>query len=131
MPNRSLLPWIKAIPTFFASLPPYLLTYVYFRLTRIPTWTRLDAKWWGCSVTGPVKGERDESGVPVFTLHYDAFEAFEEADHNVTFVDKYRLIHLEDGAEMTWKKEGHEVDREALMASLADEDVDLQEVYPA
>lgn len=64
----------------------------------------------------------------MFTLHYDAYEAFEEADHDVCFVDKYRLLHLEDGAEMTWKVEGGEVDREAVMASLSGEDVDLQEV---
>ena len=37
-------------------------------------------------------------------------------------------MHLEDGAEMTWKREGQEVDREAVLASLAGEDVDLQEV---
>lgn len=41
---------------------------------------------------------------------------------------RYRLVHLEDGAEMTWKREGQEVDREAVLASLAGEDVDLQEV---
>lgn len=29
---------------------------------------------------------------------------------------------------MTWKREGEEVDREAVLASLADEDVNLQEV---
>lgn len=29
---------------------------------------------------------------------------------------------------MTWKREGQEVDREAVLASLADEDVNLQEV---
>ncbi|CAM9485879.1 unnamed protein product [Laminaria digitata] len=91
-------------------------------------------KWWGCSVTGAKTGERggDEGeALPVFTLHYDAFQAFEEADHDVCFVDKYRLLHLEDGAEMTWKVEGGEVDREAVMASLSGEDVDLQEVIAA
>lgn len=86
------------------------------------------AQWWGCTLAGAVPGQRDEEGLPVFTLHYDAYEAFEEVDHNVSFVDKYRLIHLEDGAEMMWKKEGEEMDREAVMASLADEAVDLQEV---
>lgn len=85
-------------------------------------------QWWGCSLAGAVSGQRDEEGHPVFTLHYDAYDAFEEVDHNVSFVDKYRLIHLEDGAEMMWKKEGEEMDREAVMASLADEAVDLQEV---
>lgn len=44
------------------------------------------------------------------------------------FFVRYRLVHLEDGAEMTWKREGEEVDREAVLASLADEDVNLQEV---
>ncbi|CAM9165934.1 unnamed protein product [Ectocarpus fasciculatus] len=89
-------------------------------------------KWWGCSVAGAKTGERDEEeGRPVFTLHYDAYEAFEEADHDVCFVDRYRLVHLEDGAEMTWKREGEEVDREAVLASLADEDVNLQEVMAA
>lgn len=29
---------------------------------------------------------------------------------------------------MTWKREGQEVDREAVLASLANEDVNLQEV---
>lgn len=86
------------------------------------------AQWWGCTVAGAVPGERDESGLPVFSLHYDAFQAFEEADHDVTFTDAFRLTHLEDGAEMTWKKEGQEVDKDAVMASLANEDVDLQEV---
>lgn len=38
------------------------------------------------------------------------------------------MVHLEDGSEMTWKREGEEVDRDAVLASLADEDVDLQEV---
>ncbi|CAN0109223.1 unnamed protein product, partial [Ectocarpus sp. 8 AP-2014] len=81
---------------------------------------------------GAKTGERDEEeGRPVFTLHYDAYEAFEEADHDVCFVDRYRLVHLEDGAEMTWKREGEEVDREAVLASLADEDVNLQEVMAA
>lgn len=64
----------------------------------------------------------------MFTLHYDAFQSFEEADHDVSFTDKYRLLHLEDGAEMTWKKEGEEIDREAVMKCLAEEAVDLQEV---
>lgn len=45
------------------------------------------------------------------------------------FIIRYRLVHLEDGAEMTWKREGEEVDKEAVLASLADEDVNLQEVY--
>eukprot|EP00903_Cladosiphon_okamuranus_P015465 g14280.t1 len=89
-------------------------------------------KWWGCSIVGAKTGERDEEeGRPVFTLHYDAYQAFEEADHDVCFVDRYRLVHLEDGAEMTWKREGQEVDREAVLASLAGEDVDLQEVVAA
>eukprot|EP00752_Nemacystus_decipiens_P004364 g3988.t1 len=89
-------------------------------------------KWWGCSVAGAKTGLRDEEeGRPVFTLHYDAYQAFEEADHDVCFVDRYRLVHLEDGAEMTWKREGQEVDREAVLASLAGEDVDLQEVVAA
>ena len=78
---------------------------------------------------GAKTGQRDEDeGRPVFTLHYDAYQAFEEANHDVCFVDKYRLIHLEDGAEMTWKREGQEMDRDAVMASLGDEAVDLQEV---
>lgn len=79
-------------------------------------------------MAGAKTGERDDSGRPVFTLHYDSYQAFEEADHDVSFEDKYRLLHLEDGAEMTWKREGEEVDREAVMASLGDEAVDLQEV---
>lgn len=79
-------------------------------------------------MAGARTGERDDSGFPVFTLHYDSYQTFEEANHDVSFVDKYRLVHLEDGAEMTWKREGEEVDREAVMASLADEAVDLQEV---
>lgn len=29
---------------------------------------------------------------------------------------------------MTWKREGQEVDRDAVLASLAGEDVDIQEV---
>ncbi|CAM9747246.1 unnamed protein product, partial [Hapterophycus canaliculatus] len=92
----------------------------------------LTNQWWGCSIAGAKTGERDEDeGRPVFTLHYDAYEAFEEADHDVSFVDRYRLVHLEDGSEMTWKREGEEVDREAVLASLADEDVDLQEVMAA
>lgn len=50
---------------------------------------RCCAQWWGCSVAGAKTGERDEEeGRPVFTLHYDAFEAFEEADHEVCFVDR-------------------------------------------
>lgn len=86
-------------------------------------------QWWGCSLAGAKTGQRDEAeGRPIFTLHYDAYEGFEEADHDVCFVDKYRLIHLEDGAEMTWKIEGQEVDRDAVLASLGDEAVDLQEV---
>lgn len=64
----------------------------------------------------------------MFTLHYDAYQTFEEANHDVCFLDKYRLLHLEDGAEMTWKKEGEEVDREAVIASLAGEAIDLKEV---
>lgn len=79
-------------------------------------------------MVGAVARERDEDGRPVFTLHYDAYEQFEEADHDVSFTDAYRLNHLEDGSEMTWRKEGQEVDRDAVLASLADEDVDLQEV---
>lgn len=102
-------------------------------LTRTSPAYRVNAhthgQWWGCSVVGAKTGERDgEEGRPVFTLHYDAYQTFEEADHDVCFVDKYRLVHLEDGAEMTWKQEGEEMNREAVMASLADEKVNLQEV---
>lgn len=40
-------------------------------------------------MAGAKTGERDEEeGRPVFTLHYDAYEAFEEADHDVCFVDR-------------------------------------------
>lgn len=106
------------------------MRHIYFCAPEMCTVTAptMRPQWWGCSVTGAVKGERDDCGRPVFTLHYDAFEAFEEAHHQVAFIDGYRLVHLEDGAEMTWKMEGQEVDREALMASLSDEPVDLQEV---
>lgn len=116
-------------------LGPLLLRYKSLRTPppkkKITGKKQQRKKWWGCTVTGAKTGERggDEGeALPVFTLHYDAFQAFEEADHDVCFVDKYRLLHLEDGAEMTWKVEGAEVDREAVMASLSGEDVDLQEV---
>lgn len=96
-------------------------------MSLLSLWTIV--QWWGCSLAGAKTGQRDEAeSRPIFTLHYDAYQGFEEADHDVCFVDKYRLIHLEDGAEMTWKIEGHEVDRDAVLASLGDEAVDLQEV---
>lgn len=85
-------------------------------------------QWWGCSVEGAVTGKRDEENRPVFTLHYDAYDSFEEARHEVAFVNAFRLIHLEDGAEMMWKREGHDLDQEALAATLADETVGIQEV---
>lgn len=49
----------------------------------------INTKWWGCSIAGAKTAERDEEeGRPVFTLHYDAYQAFEEADHDVCFVDR-------------------------------------------
>lgn len=54
---------------------------------------RLEPQWWGCSIAGAKTGQRDEDeGRPVFTLHYDAYQAFEEADHDVCFVDRQVFI---------------------------------------
>lgn len=68
-------------------------------------------RWWSCTLLAPEGKTIDEGQVVIRTLDYDAYPEGgfpEQSQEDVVFANSATLLNVENGEEMTFRKEGEE-----------------------